>query len=368
MISQSSQSSGLTTALLPNLSTRQTTLTTTTVSNSPMLLGTYYGNQGWAMDSVRALETWQGSKNAIVNLFTNWDNTPQTIDNLFKQQLPNIWNNQNIPMVTWEPQFSTLSTPDNIEVQIAQGNFDGYVKNWASRMKVFLGGTDGIYGNTDDRRAYLRLGHEMNGNWYAWSAAKGNNSPNDFVQMWRRVKDIFSGQGLDSNHLQWVWAVNNTDVGNFRAESFYPGHTYVDWMAIDGYNWGTSQTWSSWQSPAQVFGNMISRLKVLSNKPIAITEFSSSSVGGDKLTWMTQAFQYFSQQGIKMAVSFNQDKETDWAIFGGRNGDISYTYKNQTYKAYSSYKSAIKTYTYGSNIKLSKLITDSNFAGLSIKI
>ena len=326
------------------------------------LLGTYYGNQGWSIESVKAMESWQGKKNTVVNLFTNWDSAPQTIDNLFKQQLPTLWTNGNIPLVTWEPQLAQ-NTPDNIEVLIAQGQFDAYITDWATQMKKFLSGTDGLYGNTDDRRAYLRLGHEMNGDWYAWSAAKGNNSTNDFVQMWRHVKEIFSIQGIESNHLQWMWSVNNTDVGGFRAESFYPGDAYVDWMAIDGYNWGTSQSWSSWESPTQVFGDMITRLRSVSQKPIAITEFGSSSQGGNKSNWTTSAFQYFSQQGIKMAVSFNQDKETDWAVFGGIKGNSTYSYKGKSYNAYSSYKTAAKTYGRVSQLNLSKIVTDLEFAG-----
>ncbi|HEY8563745.1 MAG TPA: hypothetical protein VIL74_25425 [Pyrinomonadaceae bacterium] len=47
------------------------------------LLGVYYGNQGWKMDQVQALESWQGKKHAVVNLFTNWCNQSKIINNLF---------------------------------------------------------------------------------------------------------------------------------------------------------------------------------------------------------------------------------------------------------------------------------------------
>ncbi len=67
------------------------------------LLGVYYGNQGWKMDQVRDLERWQGKKHAVLNMFTNWCNRTKTLDNLFKQQLLNIWNNGNVPLITWEP-------------------------------------------------------------------------------------------------------------------------------------------------------------------------------------------------------------------------------------------------------------------------
>jgi len=190
------------------------------------LLGVYYGNQGWNMNQVKAMETWQGKKNAVVNMFTNWASDTTTIDNLFNQQLLNIWNNKNIPMISWEPYAPSNSTPDNIEVQIVNGEFDVYINTWADKLKTFLSGTDGVYNTADDRRAYLRFAHEMNGDWYSWSAAKGGNSPTDYVNMWRHTKDIFDAKGMDASRLQWVWSVNNTDEGGFTAEQYYPGDNY----------------------------------------------------------------------------------------------------------------------------------------------
>ena len=335
--------------------------------NNAMLLGIYYGNQGWNMPQVQALESWQGKKNAVVNLFTDWTNNSQTIGNLFNQQLLNIWNNKNVPLITWEP-FTDPTTPLDIEVRIANGEYDAYINTWADNMKTFLSGADAVYGTADDRRAYLRFAHEMNGNWYPWSAAVGNNSPTDYINMWQHVKGIFNGKGIDSTRLQWVWSANNTDVGGFSAEQFYPGDAYVDWIAVDGYNWGTSNSRSSWNTPQQIYGGMIDRLRMLTDKPLAITEFASTTAGGGmngKSRWITDAFNYFAMANVKMVVSFNEDKETDWAIFGNMSGDSTYDYNPTTYKIYKSYHNAIAS----SNIIPStptnpRLLTDAQFAGL----
>ncbi|GET41392.1 glycoside hydrolase family 26 protein [Microseira wollei] len=336
-------------------------------SSNAMLLGIYYGNQGWNMPQVQALESWQGKKHAVVNLFTDWKNNSQTIGNLFNQQLGNIWNNKNVPLVTWEP-FTGTATPLDIEVRIANGEYDAYINTWADKMKTFLSGADTVYGTADDRRAYLRLAHEMNGNWYPWSAAVGNNSPTDYINMWQHVKGIFDGKGMEATRLQWVWSVNHSDVGGFSAEQFYPGDAYVDWIAVDGYNWGTSQNWSSWNTPQQIYGGMIDRLRILTDNPLAITEFASTTAGGGvtgKSQWITDAFNYFAGQNVKMAVWFNQDKETDWAMFGGANGDSTYKSFSTTYKTYKSYKNAIAS---GNIIPSTptnpRLLTDAQFSGL----
>jgi mannan endo-1,4-beta-mannosidase len=338
-----------------------------TSPNNPMLLGIYSANQGWNMEQVQALENWQGKKHAVINLFTNWTNNSQTISNLFNQQLLNIWHNHNVPLVTWEP-FTGITTPDDIEVRIANGEYDAYINNWADNMKMFLSGADAVYGTTDDRRVYLRFAHEMNGNWYPWSASVGNNSPIDYINMWQHVKTIFDGKGMDATRLQWVWSVNNSDVGGFIAEQFYPGDAYVDWIAVDGYNWGTSNNWSSWKTPQQIYSGMIDRLRKLTNKPLAITEFASTTAGGGiagKSQWLKDAFDYFATTKVKMAVSFNQDKETDWGIFGDNGGDSTYEYNPRSYKAYGIYKNAIAS---GNIIPSTptnlRLLTDAQFAGI----
>lgn len=330
-----------------------------------MLLGVYYGNQGWAMDEVQALESWQGKRHAVVNMFTNWNTTTKVINNLFGAQLPNIWNNGNVPLVTWEPSTGA-STPPDIEARIARGEYDGYITTWAGRMKAFLSGPDAIYGTADDRRAYLRLGHEMNGDWYPWGAALGANSPADYVAMWRRVKGMFDAQGLDATRLGWIWCVNHDDVGGFAAEQFYPGDAYVDWIAIDGYNWGTSQTWSSWKTPSATYGPMISRLRALTAKPLAITELGSTTAGGGvsgKGQWISDAFSYFDAQNVKMIVWFNDDKETDWAVFGGALGDGTFRYSRATYNVYTAYGAAVATYGVASNPANPRLLTDAQFGG-----
>jgi beta-mannanase len=335
------------------------------------LLGVYYGNQGWKMDQVRALESWQGKRHAVVNMFTNWCNQAKTMDNLFKQQLPNIWNNKNVPMITWEPYLcNSASTPANVEAQAANGAYDAYLNAWADRLKTFLSGADGAFGTADDRRVYIRLGHEMNGDWYPWGAHMGANSPADYARMWQRTVGIFLGKNMTATHVQWVWTVNNDDVGAFQAEQFYPGDAYVDWVAIDGYNWGESQTWSNWETPDEVYGNMIGRLRALTAKPLALTETgtTSSTLSGistaAKSQWLTEFFNYLAARDVRLVAWFNEDKETDWAIFGGTGGDGTFTFSRTNYRTYSAYRTGVgSSNVVGANANNPRLLTDAQFAG-----
>jgi beta-mannanase len=335
------------------------------------LLGVYYGNQGWAMSDVANMQAWQGKGNAAVTLFTNWCSQSKTLSNLFGQQLPNIWANHSVPLITWQPYLcSTSTTPSSIDAQIWQGKYDSYIKTWAADLKTWLAGPDRVYGTADDRRAYVRLAHEMNGNWYPWAPGSGGETPADYVAMWQHTVSLFTAIGLDASHLQWIWAPNATDVGGYTAESEYPGDAWVNWVAVDGYNWGTSQSWSSWQTPAQVFDGMIARLQALTTRPLAITEVASSTATSSgtsvaaKLQWITDFFSYLSLKNVKLVSWFNTDKETDWAVFGGANGDGSYTSGHTTYRTYSTYRTAVG----GASVVASdpnnpRLLTDAQFAG-----
>jgi mannan endo-1,4-beta-mannosidase len=310
------------------------------------------------MDQVRAMEAWQGKRHAVVNLFTDWCNRTKTLDSLFNQQLPNIWANGNVPVVSWEPFLcSAAATPNDVTVRAVRGDYDAYLNAWADRLKAFVSGPDGKLDiATDNRRVYIRLAHEMNGDWYPWGAAVGGNSTGSYVAMWKHVRALFAKKGLDSSTVQWIWAVNHEDVGSARAEDCYPGSALVDWIGIDGYNWGASQSWSSWSTPDAVFETMVARLRTLTEvpdqppKPLALTETaSSSSMPGKvdvaaKSLWITQLFSYATSTatGARMIVWFNEDKETDWAIFGGANGDETYRSGRTSYKSYKAYRDAVQ--------------------------
>lgn len=333
------------------------------------LLGVFYGGQGWQMEQVRAMEAWQGRRNAVVVLFTNWDTSLKAQRNLFEQQLPNIWRNGNVPLLTWEP-FLKGETPANIEAQIAAGAYDAYVREWGIRLKTFLQGPDGVFGSGDDRRIYLRLAHEMNGNWYPWSAAAGQTTPTDYVAMWRRVHGLVDGLGIGPAHVQWVWSVNHTDNGPFTAEQYFPGDAWLDWIGIDGYNWGASQVWSTWATPEATFGPMKTRLRALSAKPLAIAETASTSrttAGSNiaqKSAWVSSLFSWATANGAGMLCWFNLDKETDWAAFGGASGDETFKLGRTTYRGYAAYRQAVASNNFTpSDTGNPRLLTDAQFRG-----
>ena len=91
----------------------------------------------------------------------------------------------------------------------------------------------------------------------------------------------------------------------------------MDWICADGYNWGTSQSWSSWRSFDGVFETIYDRLTTLGpGKPFMIGEFASTELGGDKAAWIRDAAVRIPTDypKIKAFIWFNMNKETDWRV------------------------------------------------------
>ncbi|GAA0471505.1 hypothetical protein GCM10008985_30470 [Halococcus dombrowskii] len=334
--------------------------------NSPAI-GIHNGLSDANFDTINRMDEWQNTDYAVQNLFVPWNSDKGHMNWLFDHILPKIWNAGRTPLITWEPytpgaQAASIdtqslvekneydaylegladTTPNDIEIRIGNGNYDRYIDRWADRLRSALS-------KSGDRRAYLRLAHEMNGDWYPWSPTVGNSNSWSYVKMWRRVHNRFNRQGIGDD-LQWMWCVNAEDVGSHKAEQLYPGNRYVDWLGLDGYNWGRSKNWSSWDSPESIYGGMLDRLSNLSNKPICVAEFASSSkvsVGHDprrKGQWIRDALAYFENRGVDMWCWFNEDKETDWAVFNGKRGTERVRHNGRWVNAYSAYREAIDTY------------------------
>src|SRR5581483_2417544 len=95
---------------------------------------------------------------------------------------------------------------------------------------------------------------------------------------------------------------------------YYPGDAYVDWVGIDGYNWGTSQSWSSWQSLADIVGPVYR--DYAAKKPIMVAETASAEAGGDKAAWIQAAASSLARDfpAVRAFLWFEVSKETDWRV------------------------------------------------------
>ncbi len=263
--------------------------------------GVYWGafiGDNTSATAAQKFEELTGKKLASVMWFIDWNTD-------FPLPLCTVlYKNGYIPNITWEPWIFTDKTAINLD-KIISGQFDEYISNFARSVKA--------YGSP----LLLRVGHEFNGDWYPWCVANNGKDPEKFKKAWIHIHDIFTKE--NALNAQWVWCPNAGSAINAQWNDpllAYPGDSYVDWVGIDGYNFGTYQSWSSWQGFDEIFSPMYGKLsKKIKNKPFIIGEFACADKGGDKAAWISGLENSLKKFPMVRAVTwFNTNKEMDWRV------------------------------------------------------
>lgn len=242
-----------------------------------------------------------GAKPSIIMWYVKWSGRPFPVSDVER-----VTQFGAMPMLTWEAcnpppggVCQTTTASEFSDANIARGLFDDYIRAWAQGAKDW------------GKPFLLRPMHEMNGNWYPWSTGAGNpnhNAPEDYVAAWKHVHAIFDSVGV--TNAVWVWSPN---VGR-PLSADYPGDDVVDWVALDGYNWGglNGQAWTSFRD---LFEHSYAEMLALTRKPLMIAE--TACAPGDKADWINRAFLEDLPQrfpAVRAVVWFDMNKETDWRV------------------------------------------------------
>jgi len=237
-----------------------------------------------------------GKSPYLVMVFVDWDN--YVPDNV----VSDVYSQGSVLFITWEPWKAADRSGIDYD-SLLNGGYDKYISDFSLQLKAV------------GKPVFLRFGHEMNGDWYPWSALKLGKEK--YISIYRHVKDIFGRNNV--NNVKWVFSVNWEDVPKDKNSfiCYYPGDAYVDYVGIDGYNWGTNKPWSKWMGFYEIFGKRYAEIQNDIHKPVLITEFSSTSEGGNKGEWIRKALQSIKKMpNVQGFILFNVNKETDWGFLG----------------------------------------------------
>ncbi len=156
----------------------------------------------------------------------------------------------------------------------------------------------------------FRLCNEMNSDWTSYGGVNNMADPEIFIAVWRRIYEIFEEEGV--NNCIWIFNPNDRNCPPTRWNdgiNYYPGNAYVQMLGVTGYNNGTYYT--KWAEEWREFDTIYDQVQALygphfSAFPWIITEFASSSIGGDKVAWIDNMFRTIDQYpNIKAAVWFS---------------------------------------------------------------
>jgi mannan endo-1,4-beta-mannosidase len=179
----------------------------------------------------------------------------------------------------------TLQTPtqnegeSNMVYDILDGKYDHFLYSFAEETAQF------------EHPVLFRLCNEMNGEWCSYSGYHTSRDPEIFKELYRYVYKIFND--VNADNVIWVWSPNELSFPDFKWNNellYYPGDEYVDVIGLTGYNTGTYYEGEKWRTFSEIYDPLYKKFDRISEKPLMITEFASSSVGGNKKEWVNDMF------------------------------------------------------------------------------
>jgi hypothetical protein len=180
------------------------------------------------------------------------------------------WNNENADI-------------RNASFDLLDGRLDEAVRKFARDARAF-------------RHPFLfRLNNEMNTDWSQYSGVRTLSDVDIYIKTWQLIYRIFEEEGVDN--AIWIFNPNRQSYPpmNWNHQvCYYPGNDYVHVIGLTGYNTGDyfqAVTGERWTSFGQIYDPLVSEYRELYSRfPWMITEFASSSVGGDKEQWIREVF------------------------------------------------------------------------------
>lgn len=245
-----------------------------------------FGGVWQGMQAFEALENLLSVRLAIAHWFMNFEHG-------WDASLVELASSQGrLALLSWEAQSIALE-------DISSGRYDAYLTAWAQGAKAFA------------KPLYLRPFPEMNGNWTSW-----HGKPEVLKTAWQYMVRLFRFH--EASNVHWVWCPNCSDeprTAENAMERYYPGAEFVDILALDGYNWGTSRPWSSWQSFEDIFAEPYARISRLGSQAIWIAETACAEQPGfDKAAWIREMFACQAFPRLEAVIWFHQQKEADWRM------------------------------------------------------
>lgn len=211
------------------------------------------------------------------------------------------------------------SSGDATLAEGATGAYDGYFRRLARGLV-----------DAGDGDAVIRLGWEMNGDWFRWSAA-GHET--EFVDYWRHVVDAM--RSVEGAHFAFDWCPT-AGPASMSASDAYPGDAYVDLIGLDVYDVGDPNL-----TPAQRWNALVAEpygldwqagFAIEHAKPMTFPEWglwlsSDGRGGGDDPYFVEQMWRWTASHDVAYEMYFDQDASETHELTDPRLGDAARRYR-----------------------------------------
>jgi hypothetical protein len=193
----------------------------------------------------------------------------------------------------------------NWRASCAAGQYDGYARE-LGRLLVATG----------FENVTLRLGPEMNGNWYLDSIG---DSPTEWHE-WARcfAQEVTSLRSVPGEHFLIDWNVN-AGYRDIPLGQYYPGNAYVDIVGIDLYDAPASGTLPPVGSPQRFSAlageplglDAVAAFARAHHKPLSIPEWGTESAkgSGDDPAYVAGMARFVATHDVAFQSWFDNDDD-----------------------------------------------------------
>jgi hypothetical protein len=237
------------------------------VPTTSLQKGAYVGSANLA--GIASFDTETGTHSSVASDYLPADSGWSGLDgahNSLKWLLSRGWTGSSYTLSLGVPMLLTDSSGKQVG-SLAQGAAGAYNAYFTELAQNLVAGGEG--------NAYLRLGWEFDGNWFAWHATTPSQEV-DFAAYFRQVVTVM--RSVPGENFRFVW---NPDAGAFTTAGYnvalaYPGNAYVDVIGLDAYD----QSWVTPQNPVTAWDettlpsiNAARKFAAAQVKPLAFPEW-----------------------------------------------------------------------------------------------
>ncbi|ROZ98787.1 glycoside hydrolase family 26 protein [Gordonia sp. OPL2] len=207
------------------------------------------------------------------------------------------------PLLTVEPWIADRgpNQPDYALQRIAAGDFDRELRRWGADLTAW------------GKPVLFRFAPKMNTAAYPWSLGVNGNTARDYRGAWSRMRTVVSTES--GGNIRFVWAPTVLTAETKPFSEAYPDANEVDYVALDGYNWGDADG-HRWTSAADLFGTSLAVLRELDGEhPMLITEVACATAPqlGVKANWIRDFFTLIDgEPRLEAFLWYQADTQRDW--------------------------------------------------------
>ncbi len=317
-----------------------------------------------------ALATSVNKAPSLVEWFANWPQNPTGSNVDFRSDLVTAaWSRGAMPVISWQSGNGDHTASDpyvNRLSEIVHGNYDAYLQGYAAQITAL------------HLPVVIRFDHEMNGNWYDWSAGRAANvgapgQPNMYVQAWQHIWNVFNSMNANQ-YVIWAWTPDRIDglkttsgictaatctgtIGETDMAADFPGAGYVDWVGLSAYAWQPPTVAAPW-TYAATFAKTIANLKqVAPGKPIYIAETGASQQIGSpaqdataiKTAWINDTLKNFAADPSIVGFAYFNNNISNVHNIGGVPVQTNWTINSST-SALNAFRAGIDNPAFSSGI------------------